>query len=169
MKLDLLSNRILVDEIDTEGNVTRGGIAIPSIVRNHEFVAYGRVVAAGPGRLSTDGRLIPNAVKEGDVVAYPRKMPAVLPLVDQQGVKKDFLLMTEAEVIGVAHDLPQVTHIAGLDGALLKMQPQSLARPDVAYKNIDDIDRVVSDLKQQGAPPDVIEEIDREHRDEATE
>lgn len=159
MKLDLLSNRVLVDEIDTDGKVTRGGIVVPDVVRNHEFVAYGRVVAAGPGRLSVDGRLIPNAVKEGDIVAYPRKVPGVLPLVDGQGVKKDFLLMTEAEVIGIASDLPQVTHIAGLDGALLKMTPSSLARPDIAYANEDAHDRAVSDLRESGAPPDVIAEM----------
>lgn len=166
MKLDLLSNRVLVDEIDTESKLTRGGIAIPDIVKNHEFVAYGRVVAAGPGRLAVDGRLIPNAVKEGDIVAYPRKMPAVLPLVDAQGAKKDFLLMTENEVIGIAHDLPQVTHIAGLDGALLKMAPQSLARPDIAYANEDAADRSIADLKQSGAPPDVIEDVEAAYRDE---
>jgi chaperonin GroES len=166
MRLDLLSNRVLVDEIDTQSKVTAAGIAIPDIVRNHEFVSYGKVVAAGPGRLSVEGRLIPNAVKEGDYVAFPRKAPAVLPLVDGQGVKKDFLLMTENEVIGIAHDLPQVTRIAGLDGALLKMEPVSLARPDSAYKNIAEIDEAVADLKQSGAPPEVIAELEADHQDE---
>jgi hypothetical protein len=60
----------------------------------------------------------------------------------------------------------KVTRLAGLDGALLKMEPVSLARPDSAYKNIAEIDEAVADLKQSGAPPEVIAELEADHQDE---
>lgn len=157
MRLEPLSNRVVVEEI-SESKVTRGGLVIPDAARKNKHVSYGKVVAVGPGRLTADGKLIACAVKEGDVVMFPRNAPAVLPLVDDQGNEKDFLLMPENDVIGIVHDLPQVTHIAGLDGALLKMEPTSLARPDSAYANEDAHDRMISDFRQSKAPEDVIAE-----------
>lgn len=164
MRLEPLSNRVVVEEIQ-ESKVTRGGLLIPDAARKNKHIAYGKVVAVGPGRLTADGSLVACAVKEGDVVMFPRQAPAVLPLVDLNGEEKDFLLMPENDVIGIVHDLPQVTHIAGLDGALLSIKPESMARPDSAYANIDGIDRAVSDLRQSGAPADVIAEL-QQHEDE---
>lgn len=165
MRLEPLANRVVFEEIE-ESKTTRGGLLIPDAARKNKHISYGKVLAVGPGRLTAEGKLIPCAVKEGDVVMFPRQAPAVLPLVDAHGNEKDVLMCSENDIIGVVHDLPEVTHIAGLDGALLKMQPQSLARPDVVYENIEGIDRAVSDLRQVNAPPDVIEEIERDHVDE---
>lgn len=165
MRLEPLANRVIIEEI-AESKMTRGGLLIPDAARKNKAVGYGRVLAVGPGRQTADGKLIQCAVKAGDVVMFPRQAPAVLSLVDEQGVEKDVLMCPDNDIIGVVHDLPQVTHIAGLDGALLKMEPVSLARPDAAYRNIAAIDEAVSDLKQSGAPPDVIAEVDQQHRDE---
>lgn len=165
MRLEPLANRVIVEEIQ-EGRAVRGSILIPDIARKNKHVAYGRVLAVGPGRLTTEGKLIACSIKEGDIILFPRQAPAVIPLVDDQGIEKDVLLLTEGDVIGLVHDLPQVTHIAGLDGALLKMEPVSLARPDSAYKNIDEINRAVSDLRESGAPQDVIDEVEMQHQDE---
>lgn len=164
MRLEPLSNRVVVEEIQ-ESKVTRGGLLIPDAARKNKHIAYGKVVAVGPGRLTADGSLVACAVKEGQIVMFPRQAPAVLPLVDSNGEEKDFLLMPENDVIGIVHDLPQVTHIAGLDGALMQMTPSSLARPDSAYANIAAVDEAVSDLRQSGAPADVIAEL-QQHEDE---
>lgn len=90
---------------------------------------------------------------------FPRQKPAVLPLVDDHGNEKDFLMCPDNDIIGVVHGLEQRTSLLGLDGALLKMEPSSLALPDAAYANMDAHDRAVSDLRQSGAPPDVIAEM----------
>jgi co-chaperonin GroES (HSP10) len=165
VKLEPLGNRVILEEIG-ESKMTRGGLLIPDAARKNKAIGYGRVLAVGPGRYTGDGKLIPCWCKEGDVIMFPRQAPAVLPLVDEHGNEKDVLMCPDNDIIGIVHDLPQVTHIAGLDGALLKMQPVSLARPDSAYANIAAIDESVSDLRQSGAPPDVIEEIEQQHRDE---
>lgn len=158
MRLEPLANRVVMEEIQ-ESKVTRGGLLIPDAARKNKGISYCKVVAVGPGRHTADGKIVPCAVKVGDVVMIPRNAPAVLPLVDTQGNEKDFLMCPDNDIIGVVHDLPQVTHIAGLDGALLKMEPQSLARPDIAYANEDATDRAVSDLRSVNAPPDVIAEL----------
>lgn len=173
MRLEPLADRVIFEEI-AESKVSRGGLLIPDAARKNKAISYGKVVAAGPGRLSADGKLIPLSVKEGDCIMFPRQAPAVLPLVDDRGEEKDFLMCRENEIVGIVHGLEQATKILGLDGARLSIEdariaaiePQSLARPDVAYKNIDDINRAVSDLRQSGAPPEVIAEVDAEHQDE---
>ena len=161
MRLEPLANRVVLEEIQ-ESKVSRGGIVIPDAARRNKHISYGKVVACGPGRLNAEGKLVPCAVKEGDIVMFPRQAPAVLPLIDDKGNEKDFLLLPDNDIIGRVYDLPQVTHIAGLDGALLKMEPQSLARPDVAYANEDVTDRAISDLRQSNAPPDVIAELEEQ-------
>lgn len=165
MKHSPLANRVFFEEIE-ESKLTRSGLAIPDIARKNKHISYGRVIAVGPGRHTTDGKLIPCAVKVGDVVCFPRKAPAVIPILDEYGEEKDVLMSPDNDLISVVTDLPQVTHIAGLDGALLKMEPMSMARPDSAYKNIAAIDEAVSDLRQSGAPQDVIDEVDLQHQDE---
>ena len=165
MRLEPLANRVILEEIE-EQKATRGNIVIPDVARKNKHVSYGRVLAVGPGRLTADGKLIPCAVVEGDIVMFPRQAPTVLPLVDSQGNEKDVLLLPDNDIIGRVFDLPQVTHIAGVDGALLKMAPTSLARPDSAYANEDAADRSIADLKQSGAPPDVIEDVEAAYQDE---
>lgn len=176
MRLEPLANRVVFEEIEATNKISKGGLLIPDAARKNKAVSYGRVVAVGPGRHTADGKLIPCSVKEGDIIMFPRQAPAVLPLVDDHGNEKDFLMCPDNDIIGRVYDLPQVTHIAGLDGALLKldkgdemllkMEPTSLARPDSAYRNAAEIDEAVSDLKQSGAPPEVIAELDDEHQDE---
>lgn len=164
MKLSPLANRVVFEEIDAT-DPKRGSLWIPDVARKNKAVSYGKVIAVGPGRHTADGKLIPCAVKENDVIMYPTKAPAVLTLVDAQGVEKDFLMCPDNDIIGTLDEMPRVTQISGLDGALLSITPQSLARPDSAYKNIAEIDEARSDLRQSGAPEDVIAELD-EHQDE---
>lgn len=175
MRLEPLADRVIFEEIQ-ESKLSKGGLLIPDAARKNKAISYGKVVAVGPGRASADGKLVPLSVKVNDTIMFPRQAPAVLPLVDDQGAEKDFLMCREAEIIGVVHGLLQSTGVLGLDGAvlkldardeqLLKIEPVSLARPDAAYKNEAEIDEAVSDLRQSGAPPEVIAEIDGDHQDE---
>lgn len=165
MKLEPLANRVVFEEI-AESKMTRSGLLIPDAARKNKAISYGRVVAVGPGRLTAEGKLIPCAVKVDDTIMFPRQAPAVLPLVDEQGDEKDFLMCVDNEIIGVVHGLKEQSRIAGLDGALLKMEPVSMARPDVAYANEDAADRSIADLRQSNAPPDVIEDVAAAYRDD---
>lgn len=174
MRLQPLADRVIFEEIE-ETKLSKGGLLIPDAARKNKAISYGKVVAVGPGRVNAEGITVPLSVKEGDAIMFPRQAPAVLPLVDDRGAEKDFLMCREAEIIGVVHGLEQATAILGLDGARLSLDdirlaaiaPQSMARPDSAYKNIAEIDEAVSDLKQSKAPPEVIAELDADHQDEA--
>jgi chaperonin GroES len=65
VKLQPLGDRVVVKPIERE-EVTKGGIVLPDTVK--EKPQEGKVLAAGPGRLSEDGKRIAMDVTVGDVV-----------------------------------------------------------------------------------------------------
>jgi chaperonin GroES len=67
VKLQPLGDRVVVKPIERE-EVTKGGIVLPDTAK--EKPQEGKVLAAGPGRLSEDGKRIAMDVKVGDVVLY---------------------------------------------------------------------------------------------------
>jgi chaperonin GroES len=67
VKLQPLGDRLVVKPMESE-EVTKGGIILPDTAK--EKPQEGKVVAAGPGRLSEDGKRIAMEVKVGDVVLY---------------------------------------------------------------------------------------------------
>ncbi len=69
LKLQPLSDRLVVKPIERE-EVTKGGIVLPDTVK--EKPQEGKVLAAGPGRLSEDGKRIAMDVKVGDIVLYAK-------------------------------------------------------------------------------------------------
>ena len=50
--------------------VTKGGIVLPDTVK--EKPQEGKVLAAGPGKMTDDGKRIPLDVKVGDTVVYAK-------------------------------------------------------------------------------------------------
>jgi len=67
MKVRPLQDRLLVKRIEEEEK-TRGGIIIPDTAK--EKPQEGRVIAAGPGKTSDDGKLTPLSVKTGDRILF---------------------------------------------------------------------------------------------------
>ena len=65
-----LGNRIVVEPADEEASVSSGGIYIPDTAK--EKPQEGKVIAAGPGRLTDDGKRVAMDVKEGDTVVYSK-------------------------------------------------------------------------------------------------
>ena len=65
-----LGNRIVVEPIDTEEQMSAGGIYIPDTAK--EKPQEGKIVAIGPGRLSDEGKRIPVEVAVGDTVVYSK-------------------------------------------------------------------------------------------------
>ncbi len=53
-----------------EGEQQYGNIIVPDM--GQEKPEIGTVLAVGPGRISTDGTLIPNKLKEGQIVMVPK-------------------------------------------------------------------------------------------------
>ena len=65
-----LGNRIVVEPIDTEEQMSAGGIYSPDTAK--EKPQEGKIVAIGPGRLSDEGKRIPVEVAVGDTVVYSK-------------------------------------------------------------------------------------------------
>ena len=67
MKVKPLSDRVLIQPNPAEEK-TAGGLIIPDTAK--EKPSKGEVVAVGPGKHADDGKLVPMAVKVGDMVLF---------------------------------------------------------------------------------------------------
>ena len=65
-----VGNRIVVEPLDEEAEMSTGGIYIPDTAK--ERPQEGKVVAVGPGKLTDDGKRVPVEVKVGDIVVYSK-------------------------------------------------------------------------------------------------
>ena len=92
-KIRPLHDRVLVEPLEAEEK-TKGGIIIPDTAK--EKPMQGKIVAAGPGARSEDGKLIKLDVKVGDKILYG-KWSGTEVKVDG----KDLLIMKESDIMGV--------------------------------------------------------------------
>jgi chaperonin GroES len=93
MKIRPLYDRIIVRRI-AEEEKTKGGIIIPDTAKDKP--TEGEVVAAGKGRLTEDGKVIPMDVKKGDRILFSKY--------GGNEVKIDgteYLIMREEDVLGI--------------------------------------------------------------------
>lgn len=86
-----LSDRIIVKLI--EEKEAKGGLWLPDKAKS--TLAYGKVVAVGPGRIKADETRTPMTLKKGDIVAY-RPSPGDFAIIDGE----EYLTMYEGDVIG---------------------------------------------------------------------
>ena len=77
-----------------EGEQTYGNIVVPDMGK--EKPEMGKVLAVGPGRISTDGNLIPNRIKEGVTVIVP-KFGAQVVVVENE----TYIIASENDVLGI--------------------------------------------------------------------
>ena len=93
MKLRPLQDRILVQRVK-EDEKTKGGIFIPDTAK--EKPIEGRVIAAGNGKLSDEGKRIALEVKKGDRVLFGKYSGTEVKIEDEE-----YLIMREDDVLGV--------------------------------------------------------------------
>lgn len=93
MKLKPLQDRILVQRVKEEEK-TKGGIIIPDTAK--EKPVEGRVIAAGIGKLSEEGKRIALEVKKGDRILFGKYSGNEVKI---EG--KEYLIMREDDVLGV--------------------------------------------------------------------
>jgi len=77
-----------------EGEQTYGNIVVPDMGK--EKPEMGTVLAVGPGRISTDGTLIPNKIKVGQTVMVP-KFGAQVAVVENE----TYVIASENDVLGI--------------------------------------------------------------------
>ena len=93
MKLRPLHDRVLVEPLEAEEK-TAGGIIIPDTAK--EKPMEGKIVAAGNGARSEDGKITALDVKSGDRILYG-KWSGTEVKVDGQ----DLLIMKESDIMGI--------------------------------------------------------------------
>jgi len=91
VKLQPLADRLVVKPIERE-EVTKGGIVLPDTVK--EKPQEGEVLAAGPGRLSDDGKRIAMEVKVGDTVIYAKYGGTEIKIEDEE-----LVILRESDIL----------------------------------------------------------------------
>ena len=91
VKLEPMADRIVVKPIEAE-EVTKTGIILPDTAK--EKPQEGNVVAAGPGRLSEDGKRIAMEVKVGDIVIYAKYGGTEIKIEDEE-----LIILRETDIL----------------------------------------------------------------------
>ena len=87
-----LGNRVVIEPLEGDEQVTAGGIYIPDTAR--EKPQDGKVVAVGPGRMADDGKRIAMEIKVGDVVVYSKYAGTEYKVGDT-----DYLVLREDDIL----------------------------------------------------------------------
>ena len=90
-KMQPLTDRVIVKPIES-GEEVRGGIILPDTVR--EKPQEGEVIAAGPGRMTDEGKRIAMEVKVGDRIIYAKYGGTEVKEGDQ-----DLLILRESDIL----------------------------------------------------------------------
>ena len=93
MKVRPLYDRILVKRIE-EGEVKKGGIIIPDTAK--EKPQEGKVIAAGNGKVTDEGKKIPLDVKAGDRILFGKYSGSEVKVEDEE-----YLILREEDVLGI--------------------------------------------------------------------
>ena len=88
-----LGDKIVILPQD-EGEQTYGNIVIPDA--GQEKPEIGTVLAVGPGRISTDGTLIPNRIEVGVTVMVPKFVAQVVVIENET-----YVVASENDVLGI--------------------------------------------------------------------
>lgn len=93
MNLKPLADRVVVKPSTAEEK-TKGGLYVPDTAK--EKPVWGEVIAAGPGKVSDDGKIIPMQVKVGDKVLYGKYSGTEI-TVDSE----ELLIMRESDIFAL--------------------------------------------------------------------
>ncbi len=94
MNIRPLQDRIIVERVEEETK-TAGGIIIPDTV-SKEKPQEGKIIAAGKGKVTPEGKVLPLDVKEGDLVLFGKYAGSEIKI---DGV--EYLIMREDDILGV--------------------------------------------------------------------
>jgi len=95
-KLRPLGDRVVIQPTPRE-EMTKSGIVLPDTAK--EKPQEGKIIAAGPGRLTDEGKREPMDVKEGDTVLYAKYAGTEFKIEGEELLivsQKDILAIVEA-------------------------------------------------------------------------
>ncbi len=93
MNLKPLGDRVIVKPMEAQEK-TKGGIILPDTAK--EKPIEGTVVAAGPGKVSDDGKAIKMEVKVGDKVLYGKYSGTEVTVEGEE-----YLIMRESDIFAI--------------------------------------------------------------------
>ena len=94
MKIKPLSDNIVIEPISQEEK-TKTGILVPSTI-DKEKPEQGKVIAVGPGKTTSSGKVIPPEVKPGDVVLFTKYGPNEVKVDD-----KEYLIAKQEDILAI--------------------------------------------------------------------
>ena len=94
MKIKPLSDHIVIEPISQEEK-TKTGIFLPQTVEK-ERPEQGKVVAVGPGKVLSSGKITPMEVKVGDVVLFTKYSPNEIKVED-----KEYLIAKQEDILAI--------------------------------------------------------------------
>ena len=92
-KLQPLGDRVLVKPLETK-EVRKGGIIIPDTAK--EKPQEGEIIAAGPGKVTEEGKRLAMDVKAGDKILYGKYSGTEVKIDDQE-----YLIMHQEDILGL--------------------------------------------------------------------
>lgn len=93
MQIKPLSDHIFVEPLNEE-KITKAGIIIPDTAEEKPIA--GKVIAAGPGKTSNEGKLIPLSVAVGDKILFTKYAPNEIKIEE-----KEYLVIKEDDVLAI--------------------------------------------------------------------
>ncbi|MBK8871085.1 MAG: co-chaperone GroES [Elusimicrobia bacterium] len=93
VKIRPLGDRVVVKPMDKEKQ-ERGGLIIPDTAK--EKPQEGEIVAAGKGKTTDDGKLIPMDVKVGDKILYGKYSGTEIKIDGDE-----YLIMHQEDILGI--------------------------------------------------------------------
>lgn len=94
MKIKPLSDHIVIEPLRGEEK-SKGGILLPQSVEK-EKPEQGKVIAAGPGKMSSAGKVIPMEVKVGDKVLFTKYGPNEIKIDN-----KEYLIAVQDDILAI--------------------------------------------------------------------
>ena len=94
MKIKPLSDHILVEPVKEEEE-TKTGILLPETAEK-ERPEQGKVIAVGPGKKTSSGKIIPLEVRVGDRVLFTKYGPNEIKVDD-----KEYLIVREEDILAI--------------------------------------------------------------------
>ena len=95
-KLRPLGDRVVIQPTPRE-EMTKSGIVLPDTAK--EKPQEGKVIAAGPGRLTDEGKREPMDVKEGDVVLYAKYAGTEFKVEGEE-----LLIVSQKDILAIVED-----------------------------------------------------------------
>ena len=95
LKLKPLADRIVIQAMEAE-ETTKGGIILPDTAK--EKPVEGTIVAAGPGKVTDDGKKVEMEVKVGDKVLYGKYSGTEVTVEGEE-----YLIMRESDVFAIVN------------------------------------------------------------------